>query len=694
MDKTTEELSLLESQYKNLSRSQFAEKATDIAVRQIMACSDFKRPRLTTTDKYYRLYDGKVAKKLRQLFNVPIPVFAGMIDTLNAQYDTGIFLEFEAGDASDYFKTEKLNGAWRNEVMNASHTSKWDSKLRQGRKHMIMTGRMILEYQAGSKPEYYSELSNVLLKDFNFQPRGGLHLENHYFAGTEDIERTESDLIQGAKHGIYDMEQVKSLLRSASRSEYLTESEKDMQQKLARFQPLGLDPEANSYVGQTIFKFAQQIIEIDGSRYYVMFHPWTKVWIRFEKWIDIDSSDLYPWVTAASHEDDENFLSKSYADDIYAASDAIVAMFNQELTNREKRNFGARAYDKDMFKDVRKLDESMHRPDALVPADTQNGTKRISEGVYEFKVGELGGTVNLIDWITGSLGRNTGATDLSMGGVQEVSKKASVTFAEQKAVSKRIGWGAQPMQDMMADLGTRFIWGLKNHMPARMAIKVLGESGYDWDEITRMDLDTKKEVNILIRSNDDQKNDSALKAERRAKALGMVDPNVVNPHWRNEQILRTIGDFEDEEIAQAQDMKTYHDRKSLSKASEMIQAILRNEKPPLWGGATTSFMQKIVDFASDKRFKLKEKYKILIDYALAHKDIVIANIDRQIIEQALAREQASASMTPEGGAIQGTSNVLPVTNLTKPAQPPAPTAQHAGMSGGMSRAMTMGEQMV
>jgi len=48
-------------------------------------------------------------------------------------------------------------------------------------------------------------------------------------------------------------------------------------------------------------------------------------------------------------------------------------MFNQELTNREKRNFGARAYDKDMFKDVRKLDESMHRPDALVPADTKGG---------------------------------------------------------------------------------------------------------------------------------------------------------------------------------------------------------------------------------------------------------------------------------------------------------------------------------
>lgn len=98
------------------------------------------------------------------------------------------------------------------------------------------------------------------------------------------------------------------------------------------------------------------------------------------------------------------------------------------------------------------------------------------------KVGDLNGTVNLIDWITGNLGRSTGATELSQGSVTEVSKKASVTFAEQKSVSKRIGWGAQPFQDMMAGLGRRYIYGLKDHMPAEMAIRLMGENGWDWDQ--------------------------------------------------------------------------------------------------------------------------------------------------------------------------------------------------------------------
>jgi hypothetical protein len=511
-----------------------------------------------------------------------------------------------------------------------------------------------------------------------------LYLENHYFAGTEDIEITRAQLIQGAKDGIYNKKQVVSLLNKANQSDYLPSDNDVFNQKIDRFKPLGMDANNHNYVGQEVYKFAQQIIELDGKRYIVVFHPWTKEWIRFERWSDVDSSDLLPYVTYATHEDDENFLSKSYGDDLYLASDAIVAMFNQELTNREKRNFGARAYDKDMFTDVRKLDESMHRPDALVPADTKGGTRRISEGVFEFKVGELGGTVNLIDWITSSLGRNTGATDLAMGGVQEVSKKASVTFAEQKSVSKRIGWGAQPYQDMLGDLGQRFIWGLKNHMPARMAVQVLGESGWDWDEITKLDLNTNKDIDVLIRSSDEQQSSNEMKSKRRAEALGMVDPNTINAQWRNEQILKTVGEFEDDEIAQAQDMKTYHDKKSLAKASEIIQLIIRGQKPALWGGATVAFMQKIVDFANDKQSTLKGKDKTLIEYAMAHKDIVRANIDRQMIEQQVASQQAQLTQTM----------VTPLKGGTIPPPAPVNEAINPGMSGGMSRALNIAESAV
>lgn len=655
-----------------MDKNKLAETAVDTAVRQLMASTDFKKPRLAKLAKYWELYDGKTQKKLRQLFNVPIPVYPGMIDTLNAQYDTPIQLSFKEGDPADYFKVKKIDAAFRMEIMNSAQNSKWDSKLRIARKHAIINGRAILKYNATSDPEYKSELEVVNLKNFHFQPKGGMYLENHLFAGEEDIQKTKAEIEEGVKNGIYNKEQAEKLFNLCSQSDYLPEGTKDMAERLSRFKPLGLDPENNSYVGQTVYKLAQWILNIDGIRYYLVFHPWTRTWLRFQKWKEIDSSGLYPWKTFATHEDDENFLSKSYGDDIYAASDSIVAMFNQELTNREKRNFGARAYDKDMFTDVRKLDESMHRPDALVPVDTKGGTRAIGAGIYEFKTAELNGTVNLIDWITGTLGRNTGATDLAMGSVQEVSRKASVTFAEQKSVSKRIGWASQPFQDMMADLGKAYIYGLKDHMPAKMAIRVMGEGGWDWDEITRMDLDTTKDIDVLITASDQQIQESELKAKRRTEALNILaqSPNI-NPKKRDEEILRSIGGYEDHEIAEFLDVKTYSDRKSIAKASEAIQMILRNQKPLMWYGANIAFIQKIVDFASDKRSTLKDKFEKLMAYAMSHTEIAKQNIERQVVEDAKVQAQNAPMMGMEESE-----------------------AENPGMPGGMSLAMTRGEGAV
>jgi hypothetical protein len=659
-----------ESKYKNMGKRQLAEEAVKIATMQLITSTDFKKPRMEKLAKFWALYDGKTQKKLRQLFNVPIPVFSGMIDTLNAQYDTPVELKFKEGDAADYFKVQKINGAFQMEIMDSAENTKWDSKLRMIRKHAIMNGVAIPKYTAESDPEYKSTLDVVNLKHFHFQPRGGMTLENHLFAGEECIEKTRSELLAGARAGIYDKQQITTLITNCNDSEYLPQNNIEYSQKLSRFKPLGLDPDNHSYVGESVYTIAQWILSIDGTRYYLCFHPWSGTWLRFEKWVDICSSDLYPWHPYATHDDDENFLSKSYADDLYPAADAIVAMFNQELTNREKRNFGARAFDKDMFSDVRKLDEAMHRPDALVPADTKGGTRRISEGVYEFKVGELNGTVNLIDWITGSLGRNTGATDLAQGSTQEVSKKASVTFAEQRSVSKRVAWNSQPFQAMMAGLGKRYIYGLKDHMPSKMAIRLMGENGWDWDEVTRLDLNTTKDIDVLIISTEQKAQESELKAQRRKDALLALaqSPNI-NSKKRDEEILRSIGDYTDQEVAEFLDVQTYSDKKSLAKAAEAIQLILQGQKPVLWYGATPAFMQKIVDFASDKRSTLKEKFDTLIDYAMEHSEIVAQNVQRKaqndarmMMQQPMAVPQASAPKADNPGIPGGMSRAMNIAN--------------------------------
>ena len=49
-----------------------------------------------------------------------------------------------------------------------------------------------------------------------------------------------------------------------------------------------------------------------------------QVWVRFDKLKEIFSADIYPWVSWATHEDNKNFLPKSYADDLYGIADATT----------------------------------------------------------------------------------------------------------------------------------------------------------------------------------------------------------------------------------------------------------------------------------------------------------------------------------------------------------------------------------
>ena len=116
-------------------------------------------------------------------------------------------------------------------------------------------------------------------------------------------------------------------------------------------------------------------------------------------------------------------------------------------------------------------------------------------------------------------------------------------------------------------------------------------------------------------------------------------------------------------------VQTFADKRSMAKAAEAIQLILRGKQPELWYGATVSFMQKIVDFATDQRSTLKDKYDVLLDYAMAHKDIVAQNVERKAVEQSrmMAQQEMNAPPTdkpkPATGIPPGVQGAMNVANL-------------------------------
>lgn len=627
------------------SAKTLADEVTKIAQKQLSVSNKYKEPLVSKWKAYEELKAGIVKKKLRVQFNVALPVFSGMLDTLAADFDEPVELKFEKKHPSDYFKVQRIQSAWDLEKVKYDRDARWDFKARIDTSLNILHGRSILKEYAYSNPKYHNVLGNTDPLYFHNQPTGGGLLENHLFAGEEAIMRTESELRLGDQ---YDKEQVKELVAAASSDDYMQESTEWNREKLQRFTVLGLDPESNNYVGEKTFNLVEWVLTHKGTRYYVLFDPWTGIWIRFDKLKDIFSKDLYPWVSWASFEDSKVFWTQGYADIIYPVADSIVTLFNQELTNREKRNLGARGYDKDMFPDVAKLDEAQYRADALVPVDTKGGSRKISDGLYHFETPELQGTIALLDWTNGMVQRETGVNDISQGVAQNAAKKVNVAYMEQAATAKRLGYKSQSRTEAWGEVGMRFVGGLKDHMSQPMYIEILGDQGIEPDVLSREDLDLKGEIGVKVISSTAAKAETQKKKESRIEAvkLLMQDPNL-NSEWKTAAVLSDIGDYDESEIKLALDTKNYASRESVAKAHICIEEMLAGDTPDKNYAADGIFLKIIYDYAMEHRNKIgMEKYKKFVMYVAEHAELAKKNAERSGTERGLQQRRAAMMQNP------------------------------------------------
>jgi hypothetical protein len=652
--------------------SALAEQALQRAILAVRDCNKFKAPRLAQIAKYRKLYAGLVAKKYRQPFNVVLPVFAGSMDTLMAGFNDDLSLEYEEQEPADYLAVRKLNALWHMEATSSAPNAKFPLKTRQDRSNAMFSGRGFMMNYATSIPEYRNHFEIFELEDAIFQPEGGGQWANHIYSGRQNVIKSSSDL----KSDIYDPAQVKKLLERAHETDFVPENLDDAQRLgLAKFKAMNLQPTENNYVGEQLFTLAEMRITINGTRYYILFSPWYQTWVRFAPFKDIFTADIDPWVSWATHEDNKNFLSKSYADDMYGVADAVHTMFNQEITNREKRNFNPRGYDISFFPDVGKLDQAQYRPDALVPVTVPAG-KRIEDGIFSFETPQLQGTISLIDWIQQASGKDIGVTETNMGGNMGVTKRASVVFAEQQAIAKRLLLRSSSYTEAMAEIGRIFFQGAKDHLPAQKAIKRLGIEGEGWDAvIRRTDLDLYSDVDVRAVSSSIEMKNSQLKKEARMKVLSEISANPnpaiasqLNPRWLVEELLRSGGEYDDAEIKIGTDVKNYGNKEEVAYAHQAIQQVLNNEKPDMFYGATTLFMQILIDFASNNRTTLSTKFDTIINHAMAHVAVVQENMARKAqIEASLAASAAPPAGAPAAPGQPAASTPSPMPPAMAPA---------------------------
>lgn len=569
----------------------------------------YKQNRMNRIGLYERLYNNELPRKERQLFNICLPIFGGFEDALQANLTDPVKLQFQETNPQDYLIIPKIQAQFDNERDGLLPNQMWNSKARDLMHDALLSGRAIAKNYAESDPEYRNVFETVNYTNFHCQPLGGAYLENHLFVGEEGIYMTLEDIVSNPA---FPKKQRDKIANFSYTDEWWQTVEQTYGTHFSRFKSMYLNVNANTFSGSKTLYLAQFIITRRGVRYFVLFDPISKNWLQIEKLSDLTGSDLYPYKSAATHQDSQNFWSKGFSDDIFSVAVVVSTLLNQELTNREKSNFNARAYDPSMFTDEAKLDAAQYIPDRLVPFDSQGGTRKIQDGIYSFTTPQLQGTIDLVGWMQGNLGGLIGMSDLSgASGPQKGKGKqnATVQIAQQQQVAKRIGFRAESFKEMFGQLGESYIQGLKEFMPAKLAVKLIGEDGYTEEtELKRIEMSRTSTIGVKVLSTSAEDADNQAKTNKRIQALTMLaaDPNV-NSQWRTEQTLKTVGGFDDQEIKMAMDVQTYGSKKQIAHASKAIQELLRGKMPKIYYNAEVVFLQYIQDYMTENENRLMKR---------------------------------------------------------------------------------------
>jgi hypothetical protein len=585
------------------------DKLVEIAIQQKNAGEKVKDKRLEDIRKNEDLYLNKVRPALKGRFNVPFPFMGGFVDTLMSKVDDPPSLTYTHQDEADYKKAKKTTGAWQKDYKD----NKWARKDRWSKKLAAFSGRAIFLKYSESDPEYKSYLEVLDYNDFYNEPNGGGDNEDHLFCGIKNRFLTKSQLRRGAQSGLYDEGQVSKLLVAYETGDY-KKVEKEAENKYNRAINFGLDAINNNYVGQNIYNTVMHFMDFDGVRYLLQFDLITGIWFKCVPLKEAFGTSLYPIASWATHEDPFVFWSKAPCDDLRPVCDSMTTILNQALENRQKRNFGQRAYDIDIFTDPSQLE---FRPDGLVPVSLIPG-KSIQNGIYEFKTEEVSGTIDLVSYLNNLAGQKSGITPEAEGSA-DANAKVGIYYGNMQQVADRFSLLNKSYSEAWEELGIRYALGLEQNCPEEMMIRLTGaENGVEWDKITKPE-DVKPSVpyTIIVKGSREEEKLGLVNKEKKEKALAEIrgDEELrkeVNKKWMLQEILKNA-EYDDETLKVALDPTNEYDQEILSEAASENKEMLLGQKVEPNRGATEGHIKKHLRMAYDNELK-EEAFKAILDH--------------------------------------------------------------------------------
>lgn len=631
---------------------EIADKILDQSVKEAKMDCDFKKSRMDDIKKNENEYNNKEEPALPGQFNIPLPIVGGFLDSLLAAENQPVKANFTKTELGDLRKSRWATALWESD--SAPLRGAWDIKDLRTKKLAGLSGRAIFNIFAESDPVYRHYLRVIHHYNFYIDPRAGAEIEDARHLGEINLFKSEWDLTQGAMAKTYDQAQVQKAIDGMTEDAYKANAgvHQDIQNS---FKAVGLNPDMIDTNGSKMFCLTQHYTTYENVRYYVLFEPITKTWLRVVPLKELFKRKKWPYKSWATHDDPANFWSKSPVDDVRPVAISMKEAFNQMFNELLQRIRGKRAIDPNFFPNRAELEDFTTR---FVEANVPNG-KSLRDGFVEFTAPDNSTiTVNIVSFLNSFLGEKTGVSPSSQGNATE--DKVGIYYGNIQQVSRRMNLYSSFYKQCYAQLAEAWLDGAQENLKGKVSIRILGANGYESVDITRQDLqfDTDPDIRITGGADEEVMNEAKMTKKENALTRAMASPLItsqMNSKWLAEENL-VVGGWDPSEIKRALDVDSYGDQEVISAAYEALALIMEGDDAPNNRMANQAFLQTILNFLEDNPKIDEPTFKRIMTYFNAHVPVALKNSMRKAQFLATQKAAAVAAATP---APTGPTNVLP-----------------------------------
>lgn len=574
-------------------------------------------------------YQGAIKIFSKLPFNIRIPILAGFEDTLVSKLDDAPTIRFGANQPGETRLGRQLDALWKEQSQKpdtdyamADLTSK---------RHAARYGRAFLKV-IGTKKPFCIDILPIDPYDMVTDPNGGGELEEHRFVIQDGIFRTKKQLKEGVKSGLYDASAVAKILAGPGSSEEAYKIEANL---LGRFAALKQSGYGYESAGTMLYRVCEHVTyDEDGTRMMVHWSPESSVVLKSGTLEERYGVDLLPWVSWAPFPDDKVFWSKSPDDDVRQAAEATRIMILEVMANVSRKNAGVRVFDPER---ISAADMSVTSPGGLIVA--RPGTASLPGGLDgAFRIietPEISSALTVVNFLDQFTGQKTGVTPDAQGtSTEDILGIYQGNLAQ---VADRMGLTSRYYRNAWRRIATRFVWQVKRNLTGKVAVETIGAKGSETTYLIARNVDPT--IGVAISGGSAEAAVSEAKRKERGVALDAMLANpatgpMFNASQATGERLKAAGWEEDEVRLLLNKDAGSEFRDQQLRAQESIEKLLEGDKPPIYYGATTVFVQTILDAAQTFTDGSGPEHDRLIAYANAHIQIAAKNMATQAYEKA------------------------------------------------------------